>query len=233
MSMTGTTPDAVRRSHASAVIVIALLVAGAVLDVVGAASGLAQLRLLQGAAVGREIADATAAANDARQALIGGVQAILFVITAIFFLIWIFRAYKALEALGHPSEQFTPGWAVGYWFIPFLNLYRPYQIVKELWLKSAAASAAARADSEVAPPAAPVSAPALIGWWWAVWLIDNALGRALMQQVRTADTLDELIRMSQTAIFSDLFSLVPAALAIAIVRGIDRLQLRGREPVAA
>jgi hypothetical protein len=86
---------------------------------------------------------------------------------------------------------------------------------------------------EVAAPAAPVSAPPLIGWWWAVWLIDNALGRALMQQARTADTLDELIRMSQTAVFSDLFSLLPAALAIAVVRGIDRLQVKGQEPVAA
>jgi len=42
----------------------------------------------------------------------------------------------ASAPVGTRESRFTPGWAVGYWFVPFVNLVRPYQIVADLWLRS-------------------------------------------------------------------------------------------------
>ncbi len=54
----------------------------------------------------------------------------------VFFLIWIYKAYKNLTPLRAYHQEFSPGWAVGWWFIPFLNLVRPYQVVREVYNES-------------------------------------------------------------------------------------------------
>ncbi len=48
----------------------------------------------------------------------------------------------------------TPGWSIGYFFIPILNLFRPYQAVAEMW-----------EGCKCAP------SNGLVGAWWACYLI--------------------------------------------------------------
>jgi hypothetical protein len=52
---------------------------------------------------------------------------------ALFFCLWLHRAAKNLPALGRGGMQFTPGWSVGWFFIPFANLVKPLAAVSELW----------------------------------------------------------------------------------------------------
>ncbi|MFC1995866.1 DUF4328 domain-containing protein [Chloroflexota bacterium] len=47
---------------------------------------------------------------------------ILFVITAVLFYMWIHRAHRNLPSLGVSGLKYSPGWAVGGFFIPILNL---------------------------------------------------------------------------------------------------------------
>lgn len=49
----------------------------------------------------------------------------------IVLLIWIYRAATAAAQLGIPARR-GPGWAVGSWFIPVLNLWWPYQSLQDL-----------------------------------------------------------------------------------------------------
>jgi hypothetical protein len=44
----------------------------------------------------------------------------------IIFLIWQYRAAKTARALGYPARH-SPGWGVGSWFVPIVNLWIPYQ----------------------------------------------------------------------------------------------------------
>ena len=46
---------------------------------------------------------------------------------------WTHRLYRNLEPLGFRELRFGSGWAVGGWFVPFLNLVRPKQIVNDIW----------------------------------------------------------------------------------------------------
>jgi heme/copper-type cytochrome/quinol oxidase subunit 2 len=50
----------------------------------------------------------------------------LGIATIVFFLIWEYRAYKNLSALNAQNLEHSPGWAVGWWFIPFANLVKPF-----------------------------------------------------------------------------------------------------------
>ncbi len=47
----------------------------------------------------------------------------------ILTLVWQHRAASAARALGYPSE-YSPAWGVGSWFVPVVNLWFPYQAIR-------------------------------------------------------------------------------------------------------
>ena len=53
-----------------------------------------------------------------------------------FFFMWLVRANKNARALGARDMEFTPGWMVGWFFVPLANLFKPYEAVEELYLAS-------------------------------------------------------------------------------------------------
>jgi hypothetical protein len=55
---------------------------------------------------------------------------------AILFFIWIYRAAANVHAFG-ADVTFTPGWAVGWFLIPVLDLWMSFLVIEELWRGSA------------------------------------------------------------------------------------------------
>lgn len=88
---------------------------------------------------------------------------LLFVATVIVFLIWFHRCYTNITYLsGHRTEH-SSGWAVGAWFVPFLNFVRPYQMTQETWGRSA-------------PPGGEWSKRStLIALWWGALLFSRVV----------------------------------------------------------
>lgn len=78
--------------------------------------------------------------------------------TAICWLIWQHRAQANVWAIPSPVKpDTTPGWAVGWWFVPVANLVMPFLAVRELSRRSADAAGSRRS--------------ALILWaWWLCWV---------------------------------------------------------------
>jgi hypothetical protein len=54
------------------------------------------------------------------------------ILTAIVWFLWLHRAVANARSLGVQTEA-TPGWSVGWWFIPFANVVKPYQILRSLF----------------------------------------------------------------------------------------------------
>jgi hypothetical protein len=48
------------------------------------------------------------------------------------FFVWFYRACANGRRFA-PELQFTPGWAVGCFFVPLMNLFLPYQAMQEVW----------------------------------------------------------------------------------------------------
>jgi hypothetical protein len=63
---------------------------------------------------------------------------LVFIATVIAFLMWLYRSANNLYAFGYWKSQIghSPGWSVGSFFVPFVNLFVPYRAVKEVWQKS-------------------------------------------------------------------------------------------------
>ena len=77
---------------------------------------------------------------------------------------WIYRASVNAHAMTD-EMSITPGWAVGWYFVPFANLVKPFQAMKEIWLASHRQGSG---DD--------VRGSAILGWWWGLWLLSNLLG---------------------------------------------------------
>jgi hypothetical protein len=83
---------------------------------------------------------------------------VVYIVSGIIFLNWMYRAYGNLPALAQVRSQSTPGLAVAYFFIPFLSLYKPFQVFQEMWRRS---------DPNAALPIASQSSGLVTGWWLA------------------------------------------------------------------
>ena len=94
---------------------------------------------------------------------------LVYLPTVVLFLMWMHRAATNLPALGSDGQRFSPGWAVGWWFIPIMWFFRPYQVVAEIWRGSNPELTLGREWKR-----GPVSP--LLGWWWALWLVSNVVG---------------------------------------------------------
>ncbi len=88
--------------------------------------------------------------------------------TATAFLMWVFRASGNLQFLQAPGQRFSPGWAVGWWFVPIFHLFRPYQVVAEIW-RGSRPDALSRNEVDWKR----MSVSPLVGWWWGLYLISN------------------------------------------------------------
>lgn len=52
------------------------------------------------------------------------------------FSLWLYRAHRNLSAFGARGLRFTPGWAVGWLFVPIFWFFRPAQVMDEIWRAS-------------------------------------------------------------------------------------------------
>lgn len=91
-------------------------------------------------------------------AMASGVAALLylviFITTVVLVCMWFHRAARHALARGASLEVETPAGAVVSWFIPFLNLVRPFNLVRQML------SHAGQDSSQV-------------GVWQALWIIGN------------------------------------------------------------
>ncbi|MCB2072321.1 MAG: DUF4328 domain-containing protein [Novosphingobium sp.] len=78
--------------------------------------------------------------------------------------IWIYRAHANLWSASGEGLQFKPGWAIGWYFIPIANLFKPFQAMREL-----SASSHGYADRYGDAPQGELPS------WWAGWIAGNAL----------------------------------------------------------
>ncbi|HHL31367.1 MAG TPA: DUF4328 domain-containing protein, partial [Oceanospirillales bacterium] len=75
------------------------------------------------------------------QGLVAIFYLIIFLISAIIILNWLYKANQNAHQLGAKNMQFTPGWSIGWYFVPLASLFKPYQAMKELWQTSIKPSA--------------------------------------------------------------------------------------------
>ena len=188
------------------------------LEIVSLISGYLQYNLLQLAAHGGEISIATVNANDTREQLVGISYLIAYIISAVTFIQWFRRAYFNLHSRVNGLNH-TEGWAAGSWFVPFICLYRPYQIMKELCQKT----------KDLLPEEGCYInrgfSTSAIGWWWALWIICNIIGQFVFRYSLKAASIDELTVSTVGGIVGNIIGIPLALITIKVIKDYSHMEL--------
>ncbi len=202
---------------------IIFLIGIAVLSVASFGSGLLQLRLLEQIQAGVQVTQDVVEAHDDRYFVTAMMELGSMVTTGILFLTWMRRAYNNLPAFGMRDPAYSPGWAVWGFLIPFLNIIRPYQVMKELWRAS---------DPDVRPGPGWVTARVspLVGWWWGMYLTMNFVASLGVRiALKGSADVSDLRALTQIDVAASALTIPAAVLAAGVVRDIMVKQAQKRE----
>ncbi len=199
--------------------VLGLLITGIVLSFISWGFDLMELRLLKMVQDGESITESfqTQLENsDTRQSMLGIFTILLFIAQAISILMWIYRANDNIRQLGAQNMQFTPGWSIGYYFIPIVNLWKPYYAMKEIYLCSQSVSKNPEKTGE-----------GILSLWWFLWILSGIMGRIIWKMTLSIQepSVEQLINTNilyQVTAFIDIF--LSLALFLIVIK-IYRMQM--------
>lgn len=145
-------------------------------------------------------------------ALLALINFVMFIVSVIFVARWIHRASANAHAID-PSMTISPGWAVGWFFIPFANLIKPYEAMRETWSASMG-ERGGYSDRDTG----------LVKTWWGLWIAMNIVSWAAFRA--------ESLGASGTVVGG--INLVASALAIAVSYTLVSImrQVRDAQPTA-
>lgn len=116
---------------------------------------------------------------------LNGLAILVFLVLAVvFFSMWTHRVVANAHAFGGKYNDISPGWAVGWYFIPFANLVKPYQALKQAWQTTF--------DDEAVPSILPA--------WWGFWIVSGIIGnisfRLTMNEMTEAAMIVDFITLA-------------------------------------
>lgn len=129
---------------------------------------------------------------------------VMYVTSGFLFLKWTYRVVANARLL-NPAMKAKPGWAIGWYFVPIAFLWKPFGYFKEAWGVS----------HNPASPAM-VYTPAILRWWWGLWLI-SILASNIAGRLSFMGTDAELL------IASDVFEMISDSVGIPLILIVVRI----------
>lgn len=198
---------------------VALLIAQAVAGLAAILSDINQIGLVSAVVRGRFVSAGQLLSSDTLAHAVSTVATPLLLATGVLFCLWTYRAHRNLPALGAAGLEHTPGWAAGSFFVPIINLYRPFQVMREIWKASDPSIPEGDANAWRT-----MASTAALGWWWACWLLRNVAIQVGSARVRTAVQPRDYLTALYWNLAGHLFSIAGIALLVWLLLTIDRRQ---------
>ncbi|MDG2533343.1 DUF4328 domain-containing protein [Sphingomonas sp. HITSZ_GF] len=133
-------------------------------------------------------------------------------VTIVLVARWIYRVNKNAHTLSHGMTM-TPGWNIGFFFIPFANLWKPFEGIRQTWRASLS-------------PSDPYEAP-LPGWitlWWISWIVSTILNNASFRISLRANTLDQILLAEWLDAICTPVDLLAGILLLQLVARLSQIQ---------
>lgn len=137
---------------------------------------------------------------------------VLNLITVVLVARWIYRANKNAHVLSSEMEM-TPGWNIGWFFIPIAAWWKPFQGIAQSWRASV---------SPVDPHS--VDLPGWMRLWWGCWLITMILNNLAFRLSLNAETLDAFLAVGWVELVILPFDLAAAATLFLLVTRLSQIQ---------
>lgn len=129
------------------------------------------------------------------------VELIFNIAIVVLFLRLLYKAVQQARGFTPSFTYVSPGWAVGYWFIPLMNLYRPFQVI-QAWFKACAEQTGGK----------PAAGEQLLNAWWGMFLLSNIVGWIVAKQDTDMGTVQGILAYAGYTLGSDLLFIVASVL---------------------
>ena len=151
-------------------------------------------------------------------------QVTLAVLGLASFIAWFYAAHKNLERAGMEDLDHTSKWAVWGFFVPILNLIRPYKVMKEVWRGSLFLTGEAEEEDWKE-----IKEGGIVEGWWTMFVLSVIAGRISARM--TSDSIDaaRLTLESMVSFVANFLDIPVAILGIILIRSVTRLQERALE----
>jgi hypothetical protein len=188
-------------------------------DLVALWADTVQLGLVTDVRDGERVSLEDLTASDDRVATIGLLQGGSYIACGIAFLIWYGRAFRNLERLGARDLHWGRRAVIVYWFVPIVNLFLPKQVINDIWRASDPDLPAVNREWERN------RVPVLFHVWWVLWLVSGVvINIAFGSPLDEAETPEEMVALAREYVAIDVVDIIPAILAILVVRAITNRQ---------
>lgn len=137
-----------------------------------------------------------------------------YLLAVVFWCVWTNKScknawfFRSINKVPSGSETFTPGWAVGYYFIPIVLLWKPMQAMG--FIRDAATCFA----GSVGP---------VVGWWWFFWIISSVATR-ISSRVFTGDSYEDYIGNQNLTIWLSPIGIASVVTAFVLIKKLSAAQ---------
>ena len=197
----------------NAVIMVYIVMA---FEIICLLSSLLQFFLLRWIAAGESVSEQSILLNDTREMIVSWAYLGVYIASGVIFIMWFRRAYYNLHTK-ISYLNYDEGWAAGAWFVPFLNLVRPYQIMNELYIETK--RLLAKKEVTHNPDILKTN---YLGVWWGLWILNGILGGILSRMGLRADTVDELIVITVGYMITYLIGIPLALVTVKVIRDYSK-----------
>ena len=197
------------------------------LEIISFISGFLQYNLLEEAKNGHYFTNDQLNANDIREGIVGIFYSLAMIISMITFIKWFRRAYFNLH-LRTNYLSFSEGWAAGSWFVPIIYLFRPFQIMKELYNRTKELLLERGIMGNFGT--------AHLGWWWTFWIISNILGQIFFRMSFHNDDIDSLLKSTFVGMANNIIGIPLGLITIKVIKNYADMEsllfeLKEEEPI--
>ena len=147
-------------------------------------------------------------------------QVAAYIATAVLFLRLLYKAVQQAKGFSTPFTYVSPGWAVGYWFIPIVGLYKPYRIM-DAWFKACAK------ESGEAKPAA---GEQLLSAWWALFILGILAGRMVASSSNELNDRAHVLNFAEYTVATNVLMLAASLFFWLVIKRM--VQATGRAAAA-
>lgn len=132
----------------------------------------------------------------------------------ILMLYWVYCSDALARALGSDRMSHGPNWSVGWFFVPFANLVKPFFVLKEIYMATAM------------PKRYDLNLPAngLLTAWWLVMIADRAFDLARSELMESPKNLEAKLTMMKVFMALEVSAVLAAGLLIMVVMAFMREQ---------
>ncbi|MEZ5997471.1 MAG: DUF4328 domain-containing protein [Hyphomonas sp.] len=140
---------------------------------------------------------------------------LIFIWSAIVIGRWTYRAMNNLREMGYETTV-SPGWTIGWHFIPVALLWMPFRGMAQIWR-----------GSVYGAPMSDGRLPGAMRFWWATWLLGNWLSFGAFRMQESGFAMNELdvVQMALgVGIVASGLHIVSAILLLGIMKRVTEAQ---------